>query len=156
MAAKKDQGTNPISGLHRSKTNKVIAGVAGGLGEYFRIDPTIIRIFFILLFFFSGSGLLIYLVLWVVMPRSDALSSDPKDHIRDNVDDLKASAQKFAHDLRLNTSKEDSHLWLGLILIVLGFLFLLNSLGFYSGVYFAHLWPLLLIVVGLLLLTRNG
>lgn len=47
--------------LHRSATNYVIAGVAGGLGEYFNIDPLVIRILFILLTIFGGSGILLYI-----------------------------------------------------------------------------------------------
>ncbi|MFP4111715.1 MAG: PspC domain-containing protein [Candidatus Woesearchaeota archaeon] len=54
--------------LKRSKQNRVIAGVCGGLGEYFDIDPTIIRLLFVLAFFF-GSGFLAYIIMWIVMPE---------------------------------------------------------------------------------------
>ncbi len=56
--------------LRRSRTNRVIGGVCGGLGEYLGIDPTIIRFIFILLLLPGGApGLLPYLVFWVVMPE---------------------------------------------------------------------------------------
>jgi phage shock protein C len=55
--------------LYRSSTNRKIAGVCGGLGEYFNVDPTIIRvIFFILLLPGGFPGFLPYVVLWIVMP----------------------------------------------------------------------------------------
>lgn len=54
--------------LTRSENDKMIAGVAGGLGEYLGIDSTIIRLVFVLLAFAGGNGVLIYLVLWLVMP----------------------------------------------------------------------------------------
>ena len=55
--------------LYLSATEKKIAGVCGGLGEYFEKDPTIFRILFILFTFFGGFGLLLYLIMWLVVPR---------------------------------------------------------------------------------------
>ena len=55
--------------LFRSRTNKVIGGVCGGLGEYFGIDPVILRIIFVVLIFLHGAGLLIYLIAWLCMPK---------------------------------------------------------------------------------------
>jgi phage shock protein C len=56
--------------LERSTRDKWIGGVCGGLGHYFDIDPTIVRLIFLVAFFGFGTGLLVYLVLWVVMPQS--------------------------------------------------------------------------------------
>lgn len=57
--------------LKRSNTNKQVAGVCGGLGEYLNIDPTLIRIFFVLATLAGGPGLLLYIILWVVMPEEN-------------------------------------------------------------------------------------
>ncbi len=57
--------------LVRSRDNRQIAGVCGGLGEYLNIDPTIIRLLFVLLFFFASGGLIAYIVLWIVMPEAE-------------------------------------------------------------------------------------
>src|SRR5213080_2844325 len=54
--------------LTRSETDKRIAGVCGGLGEYFGIDPILIRVAFVLLAF-MGPGVIAYIVLWIVMPK---------------------------------------------------------------------------------------
>ena len=54
--------------LYRSKNEKMIAGVCGGLASYFHLDPTIIRLVFILLLFAPPSGILIYLILWLITP----------------------------------------------------------------------------------------
>ncbi|MDR1879134.1 MAG: PspC domain-containing protein [Bacteroidales bacterium] len=56
--------------LTRSTTNRKIAGICGGLGEYFTLDPTIIRVFFLLALLFLGGGLLFYLILWIIVPES--------------------------------------------------------------------------------------
>lgn len=55
--------------LTRSRTNRKIAGVCGGLAEYFDVDPTVIRVVFVLLLLPGGlPGLLPYLALWIVIP----------------------------------------------------------------------------------------
>jgi len=56
--------------LQRSSNDKMIGGVCGGLGEHFKIDPTLVRLAFALLFFLGGHGLLLYIILWVIMPAA--------------------------------------------------------------------------------------
>lgn len=57
--------------LTRSVDDRMLAGVAAGLAEYFSIDPALIRILFVIIALFGGgiTGLLIYLVLWIIMPE---------------------------------------------------------------------------------------
>lgn len=54
--------------LTRSSKNAVIGGVCGGLGQYFNIDPTLIRLLFLFLFLIGGGGLLLYILLWLFIP----------------------------------------------------------------------------------------
>jgi len=54
--------------LMRSSTDKKIAGVCAGLADYFDLDATIIRLVWLLLLFFAGTGLLAYIILWIVLP----------------------------------------------------------------------------------------
>ena len=54
--------------LHRSRTEKMIAGVCGGLAEYFNVDPTLIRVLWVLTVLLAGTGILLYIILWIVMP----------------------------------------------------------------------------------------
>jgi phage shock protein C len=61
------------SRLTRSRHEKMIAGVCGGISTYFSIDPVIVRLFFVLLTLTTGFGPPAYIILWVVMPRSRAL-----------------------------------------------------------------------------------
>lgn len=58
--------------LYRSRKNSMIAGICGGLAEYFNIDPAWIRLAFILLFFAGGCALLVYLIMWVIIPLQPA------------------------------------------------------------------------------------
>ena len=54
--------------LQRSTSNKMIAGVCAGIASYFNLDPTIIRVLYVLMVFFAGFGILLYLILWLVIP----------------------------------------------------------------------------------------
>ena len=56
--------------LKRSK-NQMIAGVCGGIAEYFDVDPTLVRAGYAILFFAFGIGFLLYIVLWLIMPQAD-------------------------------------------------------------------------------------
>jgi phage shock protein PspC (stress-responsive transcriptional regulator) len=58
--------------LRRSRTDRKVAGVAGGLGRHFDIDPTIIRVAFVVLAIFGGAGLLLYGVAWLLVPEEGA------------------------------------------------------------------------------------
>lgn len=70
MAKKKivKKETNQPKRLFRSKNNKVIAGVCGGIAEYFKIDPVIVRLIWVLMVFGYGFGVLAYLIAWLVIP----------------------------------------------------------------------------------------
>jgi phage shock protein PspC (stress-responsive transcriptional regulator) len=56
--------------LYRSRTNRQAAGVAGGLAEYFGVDVTIVRILFVLAAITGGPGVILYIVLWAIMPEA--------------------------------------------------------------------------------------
>ena len=55
--------------LYKSRNNKMICGVCAGIGKYFSIDPTLIRLGFVILTCFGGSGILAYIVAAVLIPR---------------------------------------------------------------------------------------
>ena len=55
--------------FYRSTIDKKVAGVAGGLADYFDIDPLLVRLIFVILAFAGGGGLLIYIILWIVTPE---------------------------------------------------------------------------------------
>ncbi|HJY43006.1 MAG TPA: PspC domain-containing protein [Propionibacteriaceae bacterium] len=61
--------------LYRSRTQRMVAGVCGGLAEYFNLDATLMRVLFLVLAVVGGSGLVIYLVMWIIVP--DASKAPP-------------------------------------------------------------------------------
>jgi len=58
-----------IKKLYRSKKNRIIAGVCGGIGEYFDKDPTLIRLLWIIFVLVGGSGILAYIIAWIIIPE---------------------------------------------------------------------------------------
>ena len=56
--------------LYKSNKNKVFTGTCGGIGEYLNIDPTIIRLIFVIVLFFGGTGILVYIVAALIIPNT--------------------------------------------------------------------------------------
>jgi phage shock protein C len=65
MKTKKFKGKR----LLRSKNNKIIAGVCGGIGEYFNVDPVLIRLIWVIITLMGGAGILAYIIAWIIIPE---------------------------------------------------------------------------------------
>lgn len=63
--------------LYRSQTSRQLGGVCGGLGEYFNIDPTLVRLAFAILALFGGAGLPLYIVMWIIIPEAPSDEDAP-------------------------------------------------------------------------------
>lgn len=59
----------PTRKLYRSKNDRKLSGVCGGLGEYIGVDPNVVRVLFIVLAVLGGAGLIIYLAMWIIVPQ---------------------------------------------------------------------------------------
>ncbi|RCW49958.1 MULTISPECIES: PspC domain-containing protein [unclassified Halanaerobium] len=176
--------------IYRSRDDRIIAGICGGLAEYFNIDATLIRLAFIFIFIFQGIGLIAYLISWFIIPekpeekeqkeqyylptqdnnikngaekeddfysnyyQSDELENDKyqadkqfnKDH---QIEDHRSYDSKFENN---NVSNERNKT-LGLILIIIGAIFLVNI--WIPEFYWQKYWPVFLIAAGLLILFRG-
>lgn len=64
--------------LYRSRTNRIIAGVCGGLGDYFDIDPVLVRVIFVAFLLAFGSTALLYVILWLIVPNEPGARSTVK------------------------------------------------------------------------------
>jgi phage shock protein C len=94
------------SRLYRSRSQKMIAGVCGGLGEYFDVDPVLIRLLFVVTAFISGAGLLAYVILWIVVPLQGNEGTPRMDSLRRDFDDL-SSRVRDQLDPRMETLRTD-------------------------------------------------
>ena len=151
--------------LHKSSTNRVIAGVCGGLGEYFGVDATIVRLLFVLLAIFHGIGVLAYIVLWIVMPRETSLEMAPRDVVRENIGSIREEAERLGDQLIAGPTGSASveggapgaagpravanrQFLAGIVLLVLGVLFLMDNLHIFWWFNWGQMWPVVLIIIG--------
>lgn len=130
MAAKKNENESLAPRVCRSGKNRVLAGVAGGLGEYFEVDPNLIRLIFVLLTLLGGSGLFLYAILWVFMPRCVSAPEPERADVSPNR-------------------------WFPVAMILLGVFFLLNNFGLLWWFSLDKLWPLILILLGISIITND-
>jgi phage shock protein C len=65
------EGTDmdPTRKLYRSRSDRRLVGVCGGLAQFFGLDPTLIRVLFVVLAVLGGSGIVVYLAMWVMVPN---------------------------------------------------------------------------------------
>lgn len=86
----------------------MIAGVCGGLAEYFDVDPVFMRLAFVLLAFLTGIGFLLYPLLWIIMPEEDSIERPPHEVVRENLDRMREDAERLGEQLRTATGRSSS------------------------------------------------
>lgn len=147
--------------LLRNTKNKLIAGVAAGIADYFDLDPNVIRFLFIVLTAFGGSGILMYLLLWLLLPSDMSEANDSRDTVKENVQQMKDAVRGFTDQIKneqphaMNEKKGKSQQYLGSILVILGILFLLKNLGLIDLYLIQKFWPVLIIFLGVALVSQN-
>jgi len=142
----------------------MIWGVCGGLAKYFGVDPTIVRVIFVLLIFANGLGILAYIILAVVVPLESSQVTTPKETVRENVEEMKETATELGREVHsaLTGERDESEEVtkarrrrlniLGIVLIVVGGLFLLGSFNLFWWFHWGNLWPLILVAIGVLIM----
>ena len=142
--------------LVRIRQGSTLAGVCTGLGAYLRIDPTLVRLFFILLTFAEGIGVVLYLLLWLFLPADDSLpEAELSERIHDSAEELAESARRLGEDFRsggiVNAQTATA---LGLGLVIIGIVMLARNLAWLSWLNARVLFPALMVVAGGVLLYR--
>ena len=127
--------------LYRSRKDVMIAGVCGGMAEYFDIDPVIVRLLTVLLVFAGGAAILIYLLGWLIIPKAPEGS--------EAVATTETPSPETSED-----KGNRGRLVAGLILLIFGFIFLASN--FIPWFQFGKLWPLLLIVIGIVVIFKSA
>lgn len=142
--------------LYRSVTDKMIGGVCGGLAEYFAIDPVIVRLIFVLAVIFGGSGILAYIILWIIIPQKPYIitpynSEKPSDK-SDNKSEEKSTGTEFKMNSENIRPQNNKTIFAGAFLIVLGGIFLLDN--FVPRFHLGDFWPLILIALGIAIILN--
>lgn len=135
--------------LYRSRTKKVIGGVAGGLGDYLNIDPVLIRVLFVIITLINGLGLLLYIILWIVVQ---------KEPYEDYTFEMGAGQGKPKPNSETQSAQQQKTegrgaIITGLVLIALGFIFLADN--WFPSFHFHDIFPLALLGVGIWLVVDS-
>jgi len=146
--------------LYRSQKDRMIWGVCGGLAHYFNIDPVVVRLIFVLTTIFWGFGLIVYIILAIVVPLESSTTSQPRETIVENVQEMKETAQNLGMGIQANLSHDEGsnareHLItvVGIVIVLIGVLILLASVfSWFHWWSWAFAGPIILIAVGLLIL----
>jgi phage shock protein C len=142
----------------------MLFGVCGGLGKYLGIDPTIIRIIFVLLAF-CAFGILAYIVMAFIVPVEESKKTTPHGIVEENVEDIKETATKLGSEIRdtfAGKEKESEEAGkiqgrrrnaLGIIIIAVGVVCLLGTLNIFHIHWWGFIPAVVLIALGVLLIV---
>lgn len=133
--------------IHRSEKDKMVGGVCSGLAKYFDIDVVIIRLLWVLLFFLEGSGLIAYIIAWVIIPSDNSIESGSLEF------EDEESRMADEPNSKSNSTVGGSQV-VGLILVAMGiFLLAKNYVPYFP---WHKLWPLVLIAAGIGIIAYNS
>ncbi len=119
--------------LYRSNRDKMVAGVCGGIAEYFHVDSSLVRLLWVLMVVLGGTGVLLYIIGWIIIPeREDS----------ETVESPVISPE--------GQTKTSSNLF-GVLLIGVGIMLLLDTMVPWRSL--ARFWPVVLIIAGLLMIV---
>jgi phage shock protein C len=126
--------------LYRTPRNKVIGGVAGGLAEYFDIDPVIVRVIFVVTALAWGVSIIAYILLWIIVPEN------PKNRQEEFLSDLEPDYIREAEELYEKDKKSNRKFVGGIILIALGAVLLLKKM--LPAMEWSYILPFFIILIG--------
>ncbi|VVB67137.1 PspC domain protein [Candidatus Norongarragalina meridionalis] len=136
--------------LYRSKKDRILGGVCGGIAEYFEVDPTLVRLLWVLFVLAGGAGVIAYIIAWIIMPPN------PKQKGVD--EDFSRAAERLGKRMERRKEREEDgkHGLLigGIIVLGIGLVFLASNYGWFPGWWsWDKMWPVMLILVGVGLLA---
>ena len=145
--------------LERSRANRVISGVCGGIAEYLDIDATFVRAVMVILAFPFGVGILIYFVLLFLMPNpGEAMpfvrsgGTDQTSVVVDPANPSTPATPRVLDPLVM----ERRRYGLGILLVAVGAVFLLGNVGAFRFIDWRYIWPVVLIAVGVYFIAQRS
>jgi len=135
--------------LFRSRNDKIVAGVCGGIGEYFNVDSVLVRLVWGILFFIGGAGLLGYIIAWIIIPMrfdmpGSVMDSEEEKHVQ----------------IKTNYTPQ---LLIGLFLVFIGAVLLIRDWWYLDQIYrdifrfsWKYLFPGLLIGLGIYVIAKGN
>lgn len=146
--------------LYRSKQDRVIAGVCGGLGDYFKVDPIFVRLIFIFLALLDGLGVIFYIIFIFVIPKQGEGSLDIKE-TKEKIEEFGKEVTAHAKDVAGKIEKDskgflkDKRKVAGVVILLVGVFALLNKFILISWFRWDIFWRVALIIVGLYIVVKS-
>jgi phage shock protein C len=148
--------------FYRDKSEGMIGGVCAGLAEYFAIRPLLLRLIFVLWALRSGASVLVYIALWIALPERDAIGLARGEALRLNVAEIQSEVQQWGQEVQdvfssqrgTRTAPGKRVILLGSLLILMGLVFVVDRLHLLGPFRLHHLGPVVLILVGVVSLSR--
>ncbi len=137
--------------LYRSRRVRVLGGVAGGLAKYFNIDPILVRVLFVIITVLHGFGILLYVILWIVVPEEPFEIAYPQN--QDSSDTGAQPNPTFDATAPPQPKSNNGRVVAGVILIGIGLVFFADRI--IPSFDLSDVFPVALIVVGALLLWNS-
>ncbi len=140
--------------LYRSRRERMLAGVSGGLAEYFHIDPVLVRLLFVVATIASGGGgLLAYIILAIVVPEAPrGISDDATSDLPRSAAEIPPMEPTWSDDRQAVRRRQRAA---GFILLAVGVIFLLANFNIFDWGSLWRVWPVLLVLGGVVLLLRR-
>lgn len=142
--------------LYKSRKDKVISGICGGIGEYFGVDPVLVRVIAVLLFFFGGTGVIAYIVGMIIIPVEPLQTDDNEKKETEKKETPKEESSEYKHT-------DTGALIIGIIFLIAGFMFLMRNFNFFDFHFWwirdqikLFFWPGILVVLGVLLVFKGS
>lgn len=166
--------------LYRSRDDRMIAGVCGGLADYFNVDSSLIRLAVLFVFLFQGVGLIAYIIAWLIMSEEpvkteyrmpdDYYIEDQQNAENTNQDQSSESAEQRNEEYEARKKKEKEYYQqyqdqnsensnnrrklFAVIMIIVGSIFMVDI--WIPNLYWEKYWPIILIAAGILILKGDN
>lgn len=153
--------------LYRSRTDRVIWGVCGGLAKYLNMDPAIIRVIAILVALANGIGVVAYIIMTIAIPVEGSEPKGIEETSRENVEEMKQTTTELGREMHstlseagnkteeLNKTRQQTRRFAGIAIIAIGLLILAANFTPFWWASWGRLWPLLIVIAGLLLIFHS-
>ncbi len=86
--------------LRRNSSDKMIAGVASGIAAQLNIDPVLVRLAFVVLGLLNGFGIILYVIMWLLIPSDRSVTPGPREQVRENANEMRDAAEDLVRRIR--------------------------------------------------------
>lgn len=146
--------------LYRSRVDKILFGVCGGLAKYFDLDASLFRVLFVLLALANGLGIIIYLAMAILVPLEpgETVAVNRGEKIKELAEEVGQKTKAFAAEMNFDQSKKiHSRNAIGIAIIVIGVILLLKQVAPFmiDWINWGIIWPMLIVMLGVYLVFKK-